>query len=133
MKSRMGLVTVLLCALTACSVPGMSSEKSEPSPSSSATSPQPSQPSTNDADDDDINAETIVGDWTAKEAEWTVHFKSDGTFVEDFQGFEDFRVGRFTVKGDEVTLVGGDGYSDAGTITDDGRLKFKLGTLTREE
>src|SRR5699024_892375 len=135
MKSRMGLVTVRLCALSAGSVPGMSGGNSEPS---SSSSPQSSQTSTNDDDNGDIDsgdvdAENIVGDWTAAKSEWTVHFKSVGTFVEDFQCFEDFRVGRYTVKVDEVTLVGGDGYSDVGTIKDDGRLKFKLGTLTKEE
>src|SRR5699024_11565925 len=67
MKSRMGLVTVLLCALSACSVPGRSGESSAPSPSSS---PQSSQTSTNDDDNRDIDsgdddAENIVGDWTA--------------------------------------------------------------------
>lgn len=140
MKARMGLVTLIVLTLTACSVPGISSDDSTATPSpesSSATSNDESghKSGSDDGggDEGEIDAETIVGDWASNDAEWTVHFQSDGTFVEDFQGFNDFRVGRYTVEDDTVTLVGDDGNSDAGTIEDGPALKFKLGTLTRED
>lgn len=125
MKSHMTLVILVLLALSACSVPGISDDESPTHEASSETSATPSE--------ETIDAESIVGDWTAEDTEWTVHFHEDGTFVEDFQGFEDFRVGRYTLDDDEVTLVGDDGNSDVGTIEDNDTLKFKLGTLTQED
>ena len=59
-----------------------------------------------------------------------VHFHKDGTYVEDFEGVTDFRVGTYTVDGTKVSLIGDDGNTDAGTVEGE-TLKFKLGTLTR--
>ena len=75
--------------------------------------------------------EAIVGDWADDAANWTVHFKDDGTFVEDFDGISDFRAGEYTVVGDTVSLVGGDGNTDKGTI-EGSTITFNLGTLTKQ-
>ena len=58
-------------------------------------------------------------------------FKADGTFSEDFQGVPEFRTGDYEVTDGVVTLMGGDGNDDEGTIKD-GTLVFKLGTLVRQ-
>ena len=54
----------------------------------------------------------------------------DGTFIEDFHGIVNFRVGTYEVNGETVTLNGGDGNTSTGTITGV-TLVFRLGTLTR--
>jgi len=75
-------------------------------------------------------AAKLVGDWHDTAAQWTVHFKDDGTFVEDFQGITEFRVGTYTSTDTTVSLIGDDGNTDKGTITGK-TLVFRLGTLTR--
>lgn len=92
-----------------------------PSPSGTTASPATTAPA----------SQGIVGYWLATEADWAVQFKADGTFVEDFQGISDFRVGTYTVDGKTVTLIGGDGNKDVGTLTED-TIVFNLGTLKRK-
>lgn len=130
MKLRMtmatGLVAVALAALTGC---GKAAEKSpDPAPnagtsSSSTPTPDPATPATPAALD-------LTGDWHDTGAQWTVHFHSDGTYVEDFQGVTDFRVGTYDITGETVSLIGDDGNTDKGTVRGD-TLVFRLGTLTR--
>lgn len=128
MKLRMtmatGLVAVSLAALGGC---GKSADNTpEPSPNSgtnSSTTPAPATSTT-------AAAAGLVGDWHDKAAQWTVHFHDDGTFVEDFQGLTDFRVGRYRVNGDTISLIGDDGNTDQGTVQGDS-LVFNLGTLTK--
>lgn len=130
MKLRMtmatGLVAVVLTGLAGC---GKSADNSpEPAPnagtSSSATpSADPSTPST-------PTAQNLAGDWHDTAAKWTMHFHEDGTFVEDFQGVTDFRVGTYKLEGKTLSLIGDDGNTDEGTVTGD-TLVFRLGTLTR--
>ena len=76
-------------------------------------------------------AADLVGDWQDVKAQWTVHFKDDGTFVEDFQGLTDFRVGKYAISEGVITLIGDDGNADKGAVEGQS-LAFKLGTLTRK-
>ncbi len=76
-------------------------------------------------------AAAIVGSWRSEEADWTVHFADDGTFVEDFEGNKDFRSGTFTVEGSVVNLVGDDGNTNSGELSGE-TIAFKLGTLERQ-
>ncbi len=123
---RIATAAVLLVVLTAC---GTFGGDDDTSPSPSATSSSPSEPATNAVPEERAD---LVGDWHDQEADWTVHFKDDGTFVEDYQGVKDFRVGEYTVEGDTVKLEGDEGNADEGTIEGE-TLKFKLGTLERVE
>lgn len=129
MKMRMAIATFALVigpfTLTAC---GGKDTPSEPNPTATSTAtptPTPTPPATISS------AADLVGDWEDVDAKWTVHFKDDGTFVEDFEGVKDFRVGEYTVEGDEVSLVGGDGNTDKGSVEGQ-TVKFNLGTLTRK-
>lgn len=72
----------------------------------------------------------LVGDWSDPKANWTVHFKADGSFVEDFEGVAGFRSGTYKLQHDRVFLVGGEGDVDTGQIIGD-TVVFRLGTLTR--
>ena len=138
MKLRMtmatGLAALLLAALGGCGKSGDNSPEPSPnagttssatptatSTTSTATAPGASTPST---------AADLVGDWHDKAAQWTMHFHKDGTFIEDFQGLKDFRVGRYTFDGRTISLIGDDGNTDEGTVQGD-TLVFKLGTLTK--
>jgi len=127
MKMRMAIATFALLigpfTLTAC---GTKDTPSEPTSTATSTaSPAPTTPATISS------AADLVGDWEDVDAQWTVHFKDDGTFVEDFEGVKDFRVGEYTIEGDEVSLVGGDGNTEKGSVEGQ-TVKFNLGTLTRK-
>lgn len=125
MKMRMAIATFALVvgasALTACT----GDEPVVTEPTASSTTTAPTAPATISV------AADLVGDWEDPDAEWTVHFKDDLTFIEDFKGVEGFRVGEYTLEGDEVTLKGGDGNPDKGKVEDQ-KLVFNLGTLTRK-
>ena len=128
MKLRMtmatGLVAVALTVLSGC---GKSDGNTpEPSPNAGTSSSATTAPATSTTP----AALDLTGDWHDTAAEWTVHFHKDGTFVEDFQGLTDFRVGRYKLEGDTVSLIGDDGNTDKGTVKD-GTLVFRLGTLTK--
>ncbi|MCW2798833.1 MAG: hypothetical protein JWQ70_305 [Aeromicrobium sp.] len=131
MKLRMTMATSLAAvALSTLSGCGKSSDNTpEPAPnagtSSSATTPTPSPSSTTIS-----TALDLLGDWHDTAAKWTMHFHKDGTFVEDFQGVTDFRVGTYKLDGDTISLIGDDGNTDQGTVKDD-TLVFRLGTLTK--
>jgi len=127
MKMRMAMATLALVigpfTLTAC---GVQESPASPTPSATTkTTPSPTTPATISS------AEDLVGDWEDVDAKWTVHFKDDGTYVEDFEGINGFRVGKFTIEGDEVALIGDDGNTDKGSVEGQS-LKFNLGTLTRK-
>jgi hypothetical protein len=118
------IVGLALLVLGAC---GKSdSPKDEPTATETTTgsTTTPSSEPTSDP------AAELVGDWHDVDAKWVVHFHEDGTFVEDFEGVTDFRVGKYTVDGPTVSLIGDDGNTDPGTIEGE-TLVFKLGTLTR--
>ncbi len=129
MNRRMTMVTAILgLVLLGLSGCGKSdSPQDEPTATETSTTDSPTTP-TPDATIDD--ASDLVGDWHDVDAKWVVHFNDDGTFVEDFQGVKDFRVGKYTVDGTTVSLIGDDGNTDPGKIEGD-TLVFKLGTLTR--
>ena len=126
MNRRMTMVTAIVAlALIGLGGCGKSDDPKDPPASSKTTTtaaPTPSEPA--DA------ASELVGDWHDVDAKWVVHFHEDGTYVEDFEGVTDFRVGTYTVDGSTVSLVGDDGNTDKGTVEDE-TLVFKLGTLTR--
>lgn len=125
---RIATAAFLLVALTACSPFG--GESDDPTPSASASeSSSPSAPATNAAPE---AAADLVGDWEDPDEKWIVHFRDDGTFVEDYQGVKDFRVGEYTVENGKVMLGGDDGNTDEGEIEGE-TLVFKLGTLERVE
>lgn len=129
MKMRMALATLILVtgasALSACSQE--SPAPADPGPVATATSTPTATPTVPTIS----TAADLVGDWESVEAEWVVHFKDDGTFVTDFQGHDNFLVGKYEVNGTEVSLIGDDGNTDKGTV-DGQSLKFRLGTLTRK-
>lgn len=137
MKKRMAMATFALVVgpftLGACSMPGSSS--ADPTPAAPATTAPTSATTTPPTPATTAptlsSAKDLVGDWESTKTEWVMHFKSDGTFVEDFQGNKDFRVGTYKVSGTEVSLIGGDGNTDKGQIKGES-LKFRLGTLTRK-
>jgi hypothetical protein len=131
MKMRMAIATFSLVvgamALSACGRDDTATKPAATAASAATSSVTPSAtvPATISTSAD------LVGDWEDVDAEWTVHFKDDGTFVEDFEGVKDFRVGEYALSGDEVSLIGGDGNTDK-RVVEGQSLKFKLGTLTRK-
>lgn len=112
-------------ALSSC---GSSSDEPSDEPTSSSPSASESPSATPEVP---ATAEDLVGDWSAPSAEWTVHFKEDGTFVEDYQGVTDFRVGTYEIADGTVSLIGDDGNTDKGAV-EGSTLVFKLGTLARK-
>lgn len=127
MNLRMTLATSVsvtaLLALSGCNLGGDDAKPGR-SPSTSASASASSSASEGLAKAD------LVGDWEDTDAQWAVHFNEDGTFVEDYQGIVNFRVGTFDVKGDTVSLIGDDGNTTTGTVTGV-TLVFRLGTLIR--
>lgn len=117
------MIACVLAALTACGTDGGESDDPTSSPSASSDSPSATNPTPEESAD-------LVGDWEDPKEKWIVHFRDDGTYVEDYQGVKDFRVGEYTVDGDTVALEGDDGNTDEGTIEGE-TLVFKLGTLER--
>jgi hypothetical protein len=124
---RIATAALLLVALTACGTLG--GESDDPTPPASESPSTPSASATNAVPE---GAEDLIGDWEDPDEEWTVHFRDDGTYVEDYQGVKDFRVGEYSVDGSTVTLEGDDGNTDEGAIEGE-TLVFKLGTLERVE
>jgi hypothetical protein len=122
---RLATAALLLAALTAC---GSSGGDGDPTSAPSETSSSPTAPATNAVPEEPAD---LVGDWEDPKEKWTVHFRDDGTFAEDYQGVEDFRVGEYSVEDGTVTLEGDDGNADEGTIEGE-TLVFKLGTLERK-
>jgi hypothetical protein len=119
------IVGLALLGLGAC---GTSDEPNDqPTATETTTSGSPATPTSEPTTD---AASGLVGDWHDVDAKWVVHFHDDGTFVEDFEGVTDFRVGKYAVDGSTVSLIGDDGNTDPGTIEGE-TLVFKLGTLTR--
>lgn len=131
MKLRVTVATAaILAAMTALSACG-SDDAPAPvtSPETSATTP----PITSQAPSVDPNTEGAValrGDWEIPAEDYVLHLIEDGTFIQDYQGVKDFRTGKYSVKGDTISLVGDDGDTDEGKIVDD-TLVFELGTATR--
>jgi heat shock protein HslJ len=125
---RIATAALLLAVLAGCGTYSGSSDDSTPSETASSSTPSPS--ATTDALPEE--EADLVGDWEDPKEKWTVHFRDDGTYVEDYQGVKDFRVGEYTVDGDTITLEGDDGNTDEGTIEGE-TLVFKLGTLERVE
>jgi hypothetical protein len=103
------------------------------SPSATETAGATESPSVTEGPISSVVPETavdLVGDWEDPDAKWIVHFRTDGTYVEDFEGIKDFRVGRYTLEDGTVTLKGDDGNTDTGEVQGP-TLVFKLGTLER--
>lgn len=130
MKTRMTLATGLCATVLALAGCGTTSggDDADPTPTPSATS----APATEAPDDDSTpqSATDLVGEWSDRASSWSVTFDEDGTFTEDFEGVEDFRTGTYELEDGIVSLVGGDGNTDRGSVEDD-TLVFRLGTLTR--
>ena len=120
-------ITCGLVTLTSCGTYTGSSDD-EATPSETASSSTPSPVATNSVPE---VAADLVGDWEDPDEKWTVHFRDDGTYVEDYQGVKDFRVGEYAIDGDTVKLEGDDGNTDEGTVEGE-TLVFKLGTLERK-
>ena len=125
---RIATAALLLAVLAGCGTYTGSSDDSTPSETASSSTPSPSA-TTDTLPEEEAD---LVGDWEDPKEKWTVHFRDDGTYVEDYQGVKDFRVGEYTVDGDTITLEGDDGNTDEGTIEGE-TLVFKLGTLERVE
>lgn len=128
MKMRMAIATFALVvgafALSACA--DKSGTVTKPTNIATTTNaPTVTTPSV------PVSAADLVGDWQDVKAEWTVHFKADGTYAEDFQGMTDFRVGKYTISEGVVSLIGDDGNTDKGAVEGQA-MAFKLGTLTRK-
>jgi len=135
MKRRMSLATgaaALLSTLALGTLAACTSDDGPGTPDGSTPSASASEsPSSGASSEDPADAADLAGTWRDEEADWTVTFKADGTFTEDFQGVPEFRTGDYEVTDGVVTLMGGDGNDDEGTI-EDGTLVFKLGTLVRQ-
>lgn len=131
MKPRVTVATAaIVVAMTALSACG-SDDAPAPvtSPETSATTP----PITSQAPSVDPTTEGAIalrGDWEIPAEDYVLHLIEDGTFIQDYQGVKDFRTGKYSVKGDTISLVGDDGDTDEGKIVDD-TLVFTLGTATR--
>ena len=125
---RIATAALLLAVLAGCDTYTGSSDDSTPSETASSSTPSPSA-TTGTLPEEEAD---LVGDWEDPKEKWTVHFRDDGTYVEDYQGVKDFRVGEYTVDGDTITLEGDDGNTDEGAIEGE-TLVFKLGTLERAE
>jgi len=117
------LTLVLLLALTAGCGRWNGRVGSEPSPAATTTAVPTGTPT---------KAADLVGDWSDPKADWTVHFKDDGTYVQDFQGVKDFLSGIYKLTDGQVQLISGEGDTDLGKVQGED-LVFKLGTLTRDE
>ncbi|MGJ9414188.1 hypothetical protein ACHAAC_15905 [Aeromicrobium sp. CF4.19] len=129
MKARMTMATGLAAAALTLSACGTGGEESEPAPTTTAPSSPAPETSGPDVEVPESAAD-LVGEWSDPNAEWTVTFAEDGTFSEDFQGNEDFRTGDYELEDGVVSLIGGDGNTDRGSIEGES-LSFRLGTLTR--
>lgn len=121
MTRATGVAVTTLLALSGCNLGGDQAEPGITPSTSSSASPSASET---------VAEVDLVGSWEDADAQWTVHFNDDGTFVEDFQGITDFRVGTYEVDGETVSLIGDDGNTTTGAVTG-ATLVFKLGTLTR--
>ena len=121
MTRATGVAVTVLLALSGCNRGGDEAEPGLSPSTSSSASPSASET---------VAAADLVGTWADTDAQWSVHFNDDGTFVEDYQGITDFRVGTYEVDDETVSLIGDDGNTTTGTITGP-TLVFTLGTLTR--
>ncbi|MGA8987933.1 hypothetical protein [Aeromicrobium sp.] len=119
------IIGVTLLTASAC----RGSDDSEAVSPATASTGSPSSTATETADPP-AGAADLRGDWEDPKADWVVHFNDDGTYAEDYQGLENFRVGKYAVDGTTVSLIGDDGNTDKGTIKGE-TLVFNLGTLTR--
>ena len=131
-KTRMSIATAaiasVLATLAGCGTYNGSTD--DPTTSSETTSSSsPSPVATNATPEAAVD---LVGDWEDPDEKWIVHFRDDGTYVEDYQGVKDFRVGEYSIEGDTVKLEGDDGNTDEGTVEGE-TLVFELGTLERVE
>ncbi len=130
-KTRMSIATTaiatVLATLAGCGTYNGSTD--EPTSSETTSSSSPSPVATNATPEAPVD---LVGDWEDPEENWVVHFRDDGTYVEDYQGVKDFRVGEYSIDGDTVKLEGDDGNTDEGTVEGE-TLVFELGTLERVE
>ena len=116
------LTLVLLVALTAgCGRWSGQVNNTDPTPTTTATSAPSGTPT---------EASDLVGTWTDHAADWTVHFKADGTYVQDYQGVKGFLSGTYKLQNGQVELISGEGDADLGKV-EGASLVFKLGTLTR--
>jgi hypothetical protein len=129
-KTRMSIATAaiagIIATLAGC---GTDNGGSDDPAASETTSSSPSPEATNATPQAAVD---LVGDWEDPDEKWTVHFRADGTYVEDYQGVKDFRVGEYSISGDTVRLEGDDGNTDEGTVEGE-TLVFELGTLERVE
>ncbi len=133
MSRATGVAALVLVTVAACGTddgPG-TPEGSSPSPSASSSTPSAS-PSSAAPTEDPATAADLAGTWRDDAKDWTVTFRADGTFTEDFQGVPKFRTGDYEVSDGVVQLIGGDGNTDRGTVKD-GTLVFRLGTLVRQQ
>jgi len=125
----MNLRMTMATAITVLTLVGLAGCGTGDTPAQEPTSSAPTTSATPTTDPSTVPS-SLTGRWDDTAAQWTVHFNEDGTFIEDFQGVTDFRVGTYVVDGQTVSLIGDDGNTDKGSIVGE-TLVFKLGTLTR--
>lgn len=132
MNRRSTVLTTLILLAAAPVLVACGDDEGEPTPSPTVTSASPTPTETPEptATPFDPAAVELVGTWRDDAADWTVHFAPDGTYTVDFQGNVDFLTGSYERSGSELRLVGLDGNTQVGSITEAG-LVFDLGTLTR--
>lgn len=131
MKAMLTIAAAALAVLAACgsSQETPAAESTTPAPSSSTSAA--AEPSTTPTSGAVASAEDLVGTWSDPAAEWTVRFAADGSYAMDFQGNVDFQSGTYSYSDGTVTLSNDEG-ADEGTVTDNGSLEFRLGTLERQ-
>lgn len=112
--------------------PTPSATETTPTPTPAPTSPPTTPPTTKKTPKPAGKYAALAGDWQHKDPEfWTLHFKADGTFVEDFDGVKEIRTGTFTVNGSSFLLKGGDGDNSKGTLKGN-TLTFGEEVLTKQ-
>ncbi len=127
MSNRLAIAALAATALIGLT--GCVRDETPPAADRTIATTKPTTPTTTETTA--AAAVELTGDWRDAKADWTVHFAEDGTFVEDYQGIEEFRRGSYSVDGETVTLEGDDGNPSTGTLSGN-TIVFKLGTLKRQ-
>lgn len=81
---------------------------------------------------EDPDVASLAGTWATDDNFWVLRLTAAGTFVEDYDGVEEYRSGDFTLDGRDFTLVGGDGNETSGVLRGKNRLVFDDQVLVRQ-
>ncbi len=127
MRTLRWAAPVLLCvaALAACSAGGpAASPESGPATDHSAPPPEAGSPAAAGKPGTDTagaagKSRTVQGVWASADGVLRLTLRPDGTFSEDYNGTENAYEGRYTLRGDALTLSARTGESAGGTVGTD--------------